>query len=184
MDLPTGNSVTQPLEVDGVLYFSTGYSVIHAVEAASGKELWSYDPKTAQAAGKKLRLAWGSRGIAWWNGKIYTGTLDGRLIAIDAATGRPVWSVMTVDKDDGRYISGAPRVFDGKVIIGHGGADVAATRGYVTTYDGETGKQLWRFYVVPGNPADGFENRAMEMAAKTWFGEWWKYAGAAPFGMQ
>jgi quinohemoprotein ethanol dehydrogenase len=177
MDLPTGNSVTQPLEVDGVLYFSTGYSVIHAVESASGKELWSYDPKASQAAGKKLRLAWGSRGIAWWNGKIYTGTLDGRLIAIDAATGKPVWSVMTVDKDDGRYITGAPRVFDGKVIVGHGGADVAATRGYVTTYDGETGKQLWRFYVVPGNPADGFENKAMEMAAKTWFGEWWKYGG-------
>jgi quinohemoprotein ethanol dehydrogenase len=177
LDLPTSNSATQPLEVDGVLYFATGYSVIHAVEATSGKELWSYDPEVAQAAGKKLRLAWGSRGIAWWNGKIYTGALDGRLIAIDAATGKPVWSAMTVDKDDGRYITGAPRVFDGKVIIGHGGADVAAIRGYVTTYDCETGRQLWRFYVVPGNPADGFENKAMEMAAKTWSGEWWKYGG-------
>jgi quinohemoprotein ethanol dehydrogenase len=176
-DLPTSNSVTQPLEVNGELYFSTGYSVIHAVEAASGKELWSYDPKTSLAAGKKLRLAWGSRGIAWWNGKIYTGTQDGRLIAIDAATGKPVWSVMTVDKDDGRYISGAPRVFDGKVIVGHGGADVDDIRGYVTTYDCETGRQLWRFYVVPGNPADGFENKAMQMAAKTWYGEWWKYGG-------
>jgi quinohemoprotein ethanol dehydrogenase len=177
MDLPPGNSVTQPLEVDGVLYFSTAYSIIHAVEAASGRELWSYDPKAPEAAGKKLRLAWGSRGIAWWNGKIYTGTQDGRLIAIDAATGKPMWSVMTVDKDDGRYISGAPRVFDGKVIIGHGGADADAIRGYVTTYDAGTGKQLWRFYLVPGNPADGFENKAMEMAAKTWFGEWWKHGG-------
>ena len=177
MDLPPGNSVTQPLEIDGVLYFSTGYSIIHALEAGSGRELWSYDPKVPEASGKKLRLAWGSRGIAWWNGKIYTGTQDGRLIAIDAATGKPVWSVMTVGKEDGRYISGAPRVFDGKVIIGHGGADVAAIRGYVTTYDAETGAQLWRFYLVPGNPADGFENKAMEMAAKTWFGEWWKHGG-------
>jgi len=79
MDLPTGNSVTQPLEVDGVLYFSTGYSVIHAVEVASGKELWSYDPKASEAAGKKLRLAWGSRGMAFWKGKIYAGTQDGRV---------------------------------------------------------------------------------------------------------
>jgi quinohemoprotein ethanol dehydrogenase len=176
-DLPPGNSVSQPLEIAGVLYFCTGYSIIHAVEAASGKELWTYDPKAPEAAGKKLRLAWGSRGIAWWNGNIYTGTQDGRLIAIDAATGKPIWSVMTVDEDDGRYITGAPRVFDGKVIIGHGGADVAAIRGYVTTYDASTGKQLWRFYLVPGNPADGFENKAMEMAAKTWSGEWWKQGG-------
>jgi quinohemoprotein ethanol dehydrogenase len=177
MDLPPGNSVSQPLEIDGVLYFCTGYSIIHAVEAATGKALWTYDPKAPEAAGKKLRLAWGSRGIAWWNGNIYTGTQDGRLIAIDAATGKPLWSVMTTDKDDGRYITGAPRVFDGKVIIGHGGADVAAIRGYVTTYDAATGKQLWRFYLVPGNPADGFENKAMEMAAKTWSGEWWKQGG-------
>jgi quinohemoprotein ethanol dehydrogenase len=177
MDLPLGTSVTQPLEVEGVLYFSTGYSVIHAVEAASGKQLWSFDPKVPEVAGKKLRLAWGNRGIAWWNGKIYTGTQDGRLIAIDASTGKPLWSVMTFDKEDGRYITGAPRVFDGKVIIGHGGADVDAIRGYVTTYDAATGKQLWRFYLVPGNPADGFENKAMEMAAKTWFGEWWKQGG-------
>lgn len=177
MDLPPGNSVSQPLEIAGVLYFCTGYSIIHAVQAATGKELWTYDPKAPEAAGKKLRLGWGSRGIAWWNGNIYTGTQDGRLIAIDAATGKPIWSVMTVDKDDGRYITGAPRVFDGKVIIGHGGADVAAIRGYVTTYDAATGKQLWRFYMVPGNPADGFENKAMEMAAKTWSGEWWKQGG-------
>ena len=177
MDLPLGNSVSQPLEINGVLYFCTAYSIIHAVEAATGKALWSYDPKAPEAAGKKLRLGWGSRGIAWWNGNIYTGTQDGRLIAIDAATGKPLWSVMTVDKDDGRYITGAPRVFDGKVIIGHGGADVAAIRGYVTTYDAATGKQLWRFYLVPGNPADGFENKAMEMAAKTWSGEWWKQGG-------
>jgi quinohemoprotein ethanol dehydrogenase len=177
LDLPPGNSVTQPLEVNGVIYFATSFSKIHAVDALTGKQLWMYDAKVPEALGRKLRLAWGSRGIAWWKGKIYTGTQDGRLIAIDAATGKPLWSVMTVGTDDGRYITGAPRVFDGKVIIGHGGADVASIRGYVTAYDAETGKQLWRFYTVPGNPADGFENKAMAMAAKTWFGPWWKYGG-------
>jgi quinohemoprotein ethanol dehydrogenase len=177
MDLPPGNSVTQPLEVDGVLYFATMFSKIHAVDALTGKELWMYDAKVPEARGRKLRLAWGTRGIAWWNGKIYTGTQDGRLIALDAKTGQQLWSVMTVGEDDGRYITGAPRVFDGKVIIGHGGADVAAVRGYVTAYDADTGKQLWRWYTVPGDPSKPFENKAMEMAAKTWFGEWWKQGG-------
>ena len=176
-DLAPGNSVTQPLEVDGTIYFATGFSKIHAVDALTGKELWAYDAKVPEARGRKLRLAWGTRGIAWWKGKIYTGTQDGRLIALDAKTGKELWSVMTTGPDDGRYITGAPRVFDGKVIIGHGGADVAAVRGYVTAYDAETGKQIWRWYTVPGNPADGFENDAMKMAAKTWFGEWWKQGG-------
>jgi len=177
LDLPPGNAVTGPVAVDGVIYVASGYSVLRAIDAASGKLLWLYDPKVPEAAGHKLRTAWGSRGIAWWNGKVYTGTADGRLIAVDAKTGRPVWSVMTVDRDDVRFISGAPRVFDGKVIIGHGGADFGPLRGYVTTYDAETGRQLWRFHTVPGDPAKGFEDAAMEMAAKTWAGEWWKHGG-------
>lgn len=177
MDLPPGNSATGPLAVDGVIYFASGYSIVHAVRAEDGKLLWKHDPKVPEKAGRKLRQGWGSRGIAWWNGKIYTGTIDGRLIAIDAATGKEVWSQMTVPEDDARFISGPPRVFDGKVIIGHGGGDVGAIRGYVTTYDAETGEFLWRFHTVPGNPADGFESPAMEMAAKTWAGEWWKHGG-------
>lgn len=177
LDLPPGNSVTQPIAVKGVIYFATSYSKIHAVDAVTGKELWQYDPEVPKVAGGMLRLAWGSRGVAWWNGKIYTGTLDGRLIAIDAATGKLLWTVQTVKAGDGRYITGAPRVFDGKIIIGHGGADNASIRGYVTAYDAETGEQLWRFYTVPGNPADGFESDAMAMAAKTWFGRWWENGG-------
>lgn len=177
LDLPAGNSVTGPVAVDGVVYIASGYSVVRAVDAVSGRVLWTYDPKVPEVAGRKLRTAWGSRGIAWWNGKVYTGTADGRLIAIDARTGQPVWSVMTVDPEDVRFISGAPRVFDGKVIIGHGGADFGPLRGYVTTYDAETGRQLWRFHTVPGNPADGFEDAAMDMAAKTWAGEWWRQGG-------
>jgi quinohemoprotein ethanol dehydrogenase len=176
-DLGPENSVTGPLEIDGILYFATGYSLVHAMDAATGELKWIFDPQAAQAAGRKLRQGWGSRGLGWWNGKIYTGTQDGRLIAIDGKTGQQVWSVMTTEADDYRFISGPPRAFDGKVIIGHGGADAASTRGYVTAYDAETGEQLWRFFTVPGNPADGFESEAMRMAAQTWAGEWWVYGG-------
>ena len=176
-DLEAGNPVSAPLEVDGVLYFAVGYSIVHAVEAATGKLLWRYDPGVPEIAGRKLRVGWGIRGIAYADNRVFTGTNDGRLIAIDARNGRPLWSVMTVDANDSRFISGPPRVFDGKVIIGHGGADFGNIRGYVTTYDAKDGTLLWRFYTVPGNPADGFENDAMKMAARTWAGEWWKYGG-------
>ena len=174
LDLDTWQVSTMPVEVDGVLYFAAGFSVVHAVDVATGKLLWTYDPKIDP---KKMRMAWGSRGITYWKGKLYAGVQDGRLFAVDAKTGQLVWEVQTGEPGDNRYITGAPRVFNGKVLIGHGGADFGHVRGYVTTYDAETGKQLWRFHLVPGNPADGFENKAMEMAAKTWTGEWWKYGG-------
>lgn len=177
MDLEPGNSVTGPIEVAGVLYFARFYSVVNAVDAATGKLLWTYDPKAPQVSGVRLRQGWGSRGIAWWNGKVYTATQDGRLIALDAKTGKPVWTVQTLAKGDPRFISGAPRVFDGKIIIGNGGADEAAIRGYATAYDAETGKRLWRFWTVPGDPKRGFENPAMAMAAKTWAGDWWNKGG-------
>src|SRR3569832_452659 len=179
-DIDTGgNSLTAPVAVGGVVYFAAGLSVVHAIDAVSGKLLWKYDPEVGVAAGQKMRAAWGSRGVAYANGKVFTGTLDGRLIAIDAKTGKPLWSVMTIGKDDERYVTGAPWVFGNKVVIGHGGADFAPVRGYVTAYDQATGHQAWRFYTVPGDPAKGFENAAMVMAAKTWKGQWWKYGGGA-----
>ena len=178
-DLPVGQSsgISGPLAVDGVLYFSVDHSVIHAMDAATGKLLWQHDPKVFEAPGEKMRAGWGVRGIAYADGKVFTGTKDGRLIALDAKTGNPVWTVMTVGENDQRYITGSPYILEDKVIIGHGGSDYGPVRGYVTAYDLKTGKQVWRFYTVPGNPADGFENKAMEMAAKTWTGEWWKYGG-------
>jgi quinohemoprotein ethanol dehydrogenase len=177
-DVPPMASVfSAPLAVNGVLYFATGYSVIHAMDAQTGKLLWQYDPEVPTAAGQKLRGGWGIRGIAFWGDRVLTGTQDGRLIALDAKSGKLLWSVMTIESNDGRYITGPPWVFNGKVVIGFGGADFNAVRGYVTAYDITTGKKLWRFYTVPGNPKDGFENKAMEMAAKTWNGEWWKYGG-------
>ncbi len=175
MDLPLGNTAIQPIAVGGVIYFATGLSVVHAVDATSGKELWQYDPRPGERAGLNLRFGWGVRGIAWWNGKIYTGTQDGRLIALDARTGKQVWSVQTFPSDYPAYISGAPRAFDGKVIVGFG-STTGAARGYVTAYDAETGKQAWRFYTVPGQP--GVDNdETTRMAAKTWAGEWWKLGG-------
>ena len=172
------NSATQPIEVDGVVYFGAGFSVIHAVDARTGTLLWRYDPHAAAASaakGQGLRLGGGSRGIAWWHGKIYTGTQDGRLIAIDAKTGHELWSAQTFDPKNPWYISGAPRIFDGKVVIGFG-TDMGRVRGYVTAYDAETGNQAWRFYIVPGNPAVDTDETT-RIAAKTWAGEWWKYGG-------
>lgn len=185
MDLSLENSVSQPIAVNGILYFTTGYSVVHAVEAKSGRELWSYDPEVAEQTGFNLRYGWGSRGIAWWKDKIYTGTQDGRLIAIDTKSGKAIWSVQTIDEHSARMlnginsaemITGAPRAFDGKVIVGFGG-DGYKNRGYVTAYDAQTGKKVWRFYTVPGNPSAGFENDAMRVAAATWSGSWWENGG-------
>jgi quinohemoprotein ethanol dehydrogenase len=175
-DLPMGNSVSGPLAVDGVLYTATGYSVVRAFDGATGKLLWEHDTHAAEAAGNKLRQGWGIRGLAYWNNRIFVGTQDGRLIALQASDGQEIWSQITVGKDDVRFISGPPRVFDGKVIIGHGGADVGPVRGYVTTFDAMSGKQLWRFYTVPGNPAVDHDETT-QIAAKSWSGEWWKYGG-------
>lgn len=172
-----GSTVGAPLAIAGILYFPVGQSIVHAVDAASGKLLWKFDPQVGEVAGAKMRLGWGVRGIAYWDGLVITGTMDGRLIGIDAKSGKQVWSAQTISADKAQSITGAPRVFDGKVIIGNAGADYSEVRGYVTAYDAVTGKQLWRFYTVPGDPAKGFESEAMEMAAKTWNGELWKQGG-------
>lgn len=175
LELPDVWNVSSiPVAVDGILYMAVGYTVVYAVDARNGKVLWTYDSKTDPI---KMRMGWGIRGIAYWDGRVYAGVQDGRLIALDAASGELVWEVMTIEPGDNRYITGAPRVFNDKVLIGHGGADYGRVRGYVTAYDAQTGEQAWRWWVVPGNPADGFENKAMEMAAETWTGEWWKSGG-------
>jgi len=178
LELPDRTLLATPIVVDGVMYISGSYSVVRAVDAASGKVLWTYDPKTLEVAGDRQRIFWDSnRGVAFWKGKVFVATGDGRLNAIDAKTGKEVWSAVTIDPKLPMYINGAPRVFRDKVIIGNGGTEVGANRGYVTAYDTETGKQAWRFYIVPGNPADGFEDETQAMAAKTWTGEWWKHGG-------
>ncbi|HYE49656.1 MAG TPA: PQQ-binding-like beta-propeller repeat protein, partial [Azospirillaceae bacterium] len=176
-DLDTFDSYTAPLAVDGVVYFAVGHSIVHALDGRTGKLLWQHDPEVAKQAGHRMRAGWGIRGIAYKDGTVFTGTRDGRLIALDAKTGKLLWSVQTLDEAENGYITGPPWIAGDKVVIGFGGADYAPVRGYVTAYDVKTGRKAWRFHTVPGNPADGFESKAMEMAAKTWTGEWWKYGG-------
>jgi quinohemoprotein ethanol dehydrogenase len=115
------NASAAPIESDGVIYYASGYSVLNAVDARSGQRLWRFDPEVTKVAGDKLRAGWLVRGLALWKNKVLVGTVDGRLIAVDSRTGKLVWSATTIEPRDSRYITGAPRVFNGKVIIGHGG---------------------------------------------------------------
>ena len=179
LELPDARQlVATTLAVDGVLYITSSFSVVTAIDARTKNILWTYDPKVVEHAGKTLRVLWGtSRGVAYWNGKIYVGAGDGRLIAIDAKSGKEIWTAQTTEPGGFYYVTGAPRAFNGKVIIGNGGTETGPARGYVTAYDAETGEQAWKFDVVPGNPADGFEDNAQRMAAATWKGEWWKHGG-------
>jgi quinohemoprotein ethanol dehydrogenase len=159
-----------------VLYTTGSWSVVFAVDARTGKALWTYDPQVPRTAGRNACCDVVNRGVALYRGRVYVGTLDGRLLALDAATGAPAWEVTTVDTSKPYTITGAPRVVKGKVIIGNGGAELGV-RGYVSAYDAETGALVWRFYTVPGDPALPFESPALERAAATWNGEWWKAGG-------
>ena len=175
LDTQRGQQAT-PLVIDGVMYVSTAWSMVKAYDAATGKLLWSYDPEVPRELGVKGCCDVVNRGVAAWKGKIYVGTFDGRLVALDARTGKPVWSVVTGDQSGPLTITQAPRVVKGRVLIGMSGGEYGI-RGYISAYDAETGKLAWRFYTVPGDPSKPFENAAMAMAAKTWSGEWWKLGG-------
>jgi quinohemoprotein ethanol dehydrogenase len=179
LDLPRDvGLVSTPLVVDGVIYFTGTMNVVRAVDAVTGKLIWEFDPEVGEALANKRQAGFiSSRGISFYGDKVFTATWDGRLIAIDAKSGKPVWSVRTFPEDAALYITGTPKAFKGKVLIGNGGTEVAPNRGFVTAYDADTGEEAWKFWIVPGNPADGFENEAMEMAAATWTGEWWQHGG-------
>ena len=175
LDTNRGQQATA-IVVDGVMYSTSAWSKVQAIVAATGELLWQFDPEVPKEWDVKSCCGVQNRGVAVWLGRVYVGALDGRLIALDAESGEVDWKVQTTDPAKPYSITGAPRVIKGKVIIGNGGAEYGV-RGYVTAYDAETGEQVWRFYAVPGNPAEGFENETMEMAAETWTGEWWKYGG-------
>jgi quinohemoprotein ethanol dehydrogenase len=175
LDTYRGQEAT-PLVVDGVMYFTTAWSKVVSLDAASGARRWEYDPKVPPEWAVNACCDVVNRGVAAWKGKIFVGTLDGRLIALDASTGKPVWETLTIDPKVRYTITGAPRVVKGKVIIGNGGAEMGV-RGYVSAYDAETGNLVWRFYTVPGDPSKPFESPFLEKAAKTWSGEWWKNGG-------
>ena len=175
LDTNRGQEAT-PIVVDGTMYISTAWSKVKAYRAATGEKLWEYDPQVPGAWGVNACCDVVNRGVAVWEGKVFVGTLDGRLVALEAPTGKVLWDVNTIDREKPYTITGAPRVVKGNVLIGNGGAELGV-RGYVSAYDAATGKLNWRFYTVPGNPAMPFENPALEMAAKTWNGEWWSLGG-------
>ena len=165
-----------PLESEGIIYTTGEWSVAFALDARSGRILWTFDPKVDRSIARTICCDVVNRGVALYRGKVYLGTVDGRLIALDAKSGKAVWDVVTADQSKPYAITGAPRMVKEMVLIGNAGSEFGV-RGYLSAYNAETGKLLWRTYTVPGNPALGFESKALESAAKTWHGEWWKAGG-------
>jgi len=174
-DLPTRRGIeATPLMSGGKLYVTGSWGHVLAYDARSGALLWHFDPEVPKDYGRHACCDVVNRGVALWGKRVYAASIDGRLRALDRDTGEVVWVVDTRINDVDSYtITGAPRVVNGKVIIGNGGAEMSV-RGYVTAYAADTGEQVWRFFTVPGNPADGFEDATQEWIASTWTGEWWK----------
>lgn len=181
-----GNQQATPLYSNGVVYTVTNWSVVAAINAKTGQQIWSYDPQADRTMTQpgKSRLCCGinSRGVALYEGKVLVPVIDGRMQALDAATGKLLWSSWAIPEPKAGEVSSysltmAARVAKGKVFIGNAGAEFPPFRGFVTAFDVNTGKELWKFYTTPGDPAKGFENKAMEIASKTWAGEWWKQGG-------
>ncbi|MBL8536749.1 MAG: PQQ-dependent dehydrogenase, methanol/ethanol family [Hyphomonadaceae bacterium] len=168
MRVPRGAEAT-PIVVDGVMYVTSAWSIVYALDAATGEELWVFDPEAPRARGASACCDVGNRGVAVWNGRVYVGTIDGRLIALDARTGAKLWDVVTVDQSRPYTITGAPRVARGLVFIGNGGAEFGV-RGYVSAYDARTGDLRWRFYTTP-NPHERDQTASdsvRDMALATW----------------
>jgi len=189
-DSERGTVESTPLVFNGSMYATLPWGVVVALDAATGKEKWRWDPKIPHmnfpvgSAGKPDKERIGpsvccgpaNRGVAIYDGKVIVGTLDDRLVALDQQTGKVVWTTQTISDAQDYSITGAPRIAGGKIIVGNAGGEYGV-RGFVAAYDGETGKELWRFYTVPGDPTKPFENAAMEKAAPTWEGDWWKLGG-------
>ncbi|MBT8427004.1 MAG: PQQ-dependent dehydrogenase, methanol/ethanol family [Erythrobacter sp.] len=168
MDTARGQEAT-PLVMDGKLYVTSAWSKVFAFDAATGEPLWSYDPQVPGETGVKACCDVVNRGLAAWGDHLFLGTLDGRLVALDRDTGEVVWEKVTVDQTKSYTITGAPRVIDGKVLIGNGGAEFGV-RGYIAAYDAEDGEELWRFYTVPGDDGDDAPEY-LKTAAETWSGD-------------
>ncbi len=169
-----------PVVVDGVMYVTAPWNAVHALDATTGEQIWSYDPRVPRSVARKGCCDVVNRGVAVYQGKVFEATFDGRLIALDAATGKLVWSTDTLPDGNHNYtITGAPLAANGKVIIGNGGAEYFGARGYVSAYDAQTGELDWRWHTVPGDPDKPYENAAMEKAAKTWDPKtkYWKQGG-------
>lgn len=177
-DYPTNRGMeATPLVVDGVIYTTASWSMVFAHDARSGELLWFHDPQVPREWAVHLCCDVVNRGVAHADGKIISGTLDGRLIALEAASGKLLWETQTTDRSRPYSITGAPRIVKGRAIIGNGGGELGV-RGYVSAYELDRGELAWRFHTVPGDPENGFENEAMRAAAATWGGgPWWEIGG-------
>ena len=172
-----GNQESTPLVWNNTLFGITSWSVVFALDARTGKELWRWDPEVNQSTVRsKICCGIVNRGIAIYQGTIIAPAIDGRLFALDASNGKPVWEARVAYPQDGYTITMAPRIANGKVVIGLSGGD-RPTRGFFDAYDAATGQRAWRFYTVPGNPSKPFENEAMRAAAKTWGGDFYARGG-------
>jgi alcohol dehydrogenase (cytochrome c)/quinohemoprotein ethanol dehydrogenase len=171
-----GSYETTPLVADGRIYVTAPWSKVYAFDAKTGKLLWKYDPKVPGEWAVSLCCGIVNRGVAVWKDKVIWGTLDGRLVAVNAKTGKKVWDRQVTNPTLPQSITGAPRVADGRIFIGMAGAEFHQ-RGYMAAYSADNGKELWRWWTVPGDPSKPFEQPELEMAAKTWTGEWWKSGG-------
>ncbi len=178
---PQNRQEGTPLVFNGVLYSITPWSVVYAIDARTGKEMWRSDPEVNQQVWQS-RICCGvvNRGIALYQGNVIAPVVDGRLRSLDAATGKINWETRVSPENQAYTITMAPRVIKGgKVIVGVSGGEYGI-RGFFDAYDAETGKKAWRFWTVPGDPSKPFEQPELKEWAKTWEGEWWKIGGGAP----
>ena len=165
-----------PLMSDGVLYATGAWSVVYAIDARNGTVLWRHDPAVPKDHAKFVCCDVVNRGVALYRDKVYVGTIDGRLVALDRKTGAQLWSAQTTPKDGPYAITGAPRVAGGKVVIGNAGSEYAV-RGFLSAYEAGTGALAWKTYMVPGDPSKPFEQEALRRAAETWSGRWYEAGG-------
>ncbi len=171
LGLPMRGQEATPIVIDGVMYTSGTWGYVYALDAASGRLLWRYDPKAQPFAARHPCCDLVNRGVAVWHGKVYVAAVDGRLHALDAASGRKLWEVDTITDHRLPYSStGAPQIAGHVVVIGNGGADIGhgGVRGYVSAYDLDSGALRWRFYTVPPAPGHPRESPAVKAAAGPW----------------
>lgn len=172
-----------PVVVDGVLYTSGNWGRVYALDASTGRQLWTYDPGVPGQWARYACCDVVNRGVAVRDGRVYVASLDGYLHAIDAKSGQRVWRVDTLPgrgpRDFHYFVTGAPLIAGGVIVIGNGGGDFAGARGSVSAYDLRTGAFRWRFYTVPRDPNLGAQDQAHLVAAiDTWGKEYkWEYGG-------
>jgi quinohemoprotein ethanol dehydrogenase len=172
-----GGQEATPLVWNGTLYGITNWSIVFAIDLRTGKERWRWDPEVNQdKVRSKICCGVVQRGLALYEGMVIAPVVDGRLQALNAETGKPVWEARVEYPQNYYTITMAPRIAKGKVIVGVSGSEYPV-RGFFDAFDAATGRHAWRFYTVPGDPSKGFENEAMRKAAETWSGDWWKLGG-------